>query len=116
MPVELHRSFHQIRTAGLELQQGSEIIYITIVKYMMQTTLKDVPMMYRKHTIFVRKPQLISVGKIILWPFTIFFNILELLFWYIKIINQIALGIRINEITVFLVTMCLCCRKELYFN
>lgn len=26
VPVELHRSFHQIRTAGLELQHGSEII------------------------------------------------------------------------------------------
>lgn len=32
MSVELHRSFRQIRNAGLDLQHGSEIIYTTIVK------------------------------------------------------------------------------------
>lgn len=68
---------------------------------MTQTTLKDVPMMYGKHFIFVRKPQLISVGKNNFIAFYYFFNILELLFWYIKIINQIVLGIRVNEMTFF---------------
>lgn len=104
MPVELHRSFHQIKTAGPELQHCSEIIYTTTVKYMTQTTLKDVPMMYKKHFNFVGKPQLIGVGKnnfMAFYYFFFFFTLLELLFRYIKIINQIVLGIRVNEMTFF---------------
>lgn len=70
---------------------------------MTQTTLKDVPMMYKKHFNFVGKPQLIGVGKnnFMAFYYFFFFTLLELLFRYIKIINQIVLGIRVNEMTFF---------------